>query len=98
MSKPVTKTLGAELLAVFLNSHGITFVAAGDALDVSAVAVLTWTDFSKRPKEHLRRVIAKWTNGFVPVDSWLTNEELQRIGNVIPFVAVPRTQPTKLVA
>lgn len=77
---------GAEMLHAFLQRNGVTQVAASLALNVSDPTVNDWIYGKKRPRTHHREAIALWTNGEIPVDVWLTDDERATVAGVRPFV------------
>jgi transcriptional regulator with XRE-family HTH domain len=81
---------GATLLRRFINRHGVTQFAASQALGVSDPTVNDWLKGVKRPVAHHRDAIAIWTNGEVPVESWVRNSERDAVARVRPFVPVER--------
>ncbi len=82
------------LLASFLQQNDITQTAAGDALGVTGVSVNSWLGATKRPKAHHRELIARWTGGAVPVESWLFVDERSSFADVKPFEPASSTDVT----
>jgi len=67
-------TRGAAELAAWMQLREITQRQAAEALRVSGPTVHDWVHGRKRPRPSLRALIASWTHGAVPVDSWLSDE------------------------
>ncbi len=78
-------TSGAAQLHRFLKSNRITQSSMAIALGVSGPTIHDWVSGSKRPRAHYREAIAIWTNGAVPVDSWIQDDERQAVSIVRPF-------------
>ena len=76
--------------------HGLTQLAAAEALGVSDPTVNAWVNDDKRPVAHHREAIAVWTNGEVAIESWLRDEERAAMAGVSPFV--PRDASTRDLA
>jgi hypothetical protein len=77
---------GAILLRGFLDRHDVTQIAASKALGVSDPTINDWLKMAKRPVAHHRDAIAVWTNGEVPAESWVRDEERDAVARVRPFV------------
>lgn len=78
-------TDGAIRLLAFLERNRLTQLAAARALSVSDPTIHDWVNGKKRPRAHHRDAIATWTNGDVPVDSWLDAQERAAMSAVRPF-------------
>lgn len=78
-------TTGSRLFHRFLADNDISQADAAKAIGVEPPVVHDWRQHKKRPREHLRRVIAIWTNGFVPEDSWFVATEREAIADARPF-------------
>jgi len=74
------------MLREFLQRHEVTQLAASKALGVSDPTIHDWCKGTKRPRTHHRETIAVWTNGEVPVESWLRDDERAAMADVRPFV------------
>lgn len=83
-------TDGAARLQAFIKRHGLTQLAAANALGVSDPTVHDWVTGAKRPKAHHRQAIEAWTGGAVPVAAWLTKEERASQAAVRPFIPAKR--------
>ncbi len=79
---------GATLFRGFLDRHDVTQIAASKALGVSDPTINDWLKRAKRPVAHHRDAIAVWTNGEVPADSWVRDDERDAVARVRPFVPV----------
>lgn len=80
-----TETSGVKLLRSFLKSHGITPTAAARAIGVSHVTMLAYVSGEKRPEGDRRDAIERWTDGYVPRESWRTREERKDLDKVLPL-------------
>lgn len=82
-------TQGHRLFDRFLRDNDITQAEAADAIGVKPPVIHSWRpsrcDSPRRPEYHLRCVIAIWTRGAVPADSWLVAAERAAIANAQPF-------------
>lgn len=78
---------GRLLLRKFLEDNGILQSAAALAIGVSAPTMSDWLAGHKRPSDHMRTIIARWTNGAVPESAWLFAEETRAINAVKAFRA-----------
>jgi len=76
---------GSEKLEEFISDNGLTKLAAAKYLGVSDPTIYDWVTGIKRPKSHHRRAIEIWTNGKVPAESWLFDDEKRSISIVKPF-------------
>ena len=82
-------TRGATLLQAFLKKNGLTQLAASEALRVSDPTIHDWVQGTKRPRTHHREAIAVWTNGEVPTEAWLRDDERASMRSVQPFTPPP---------
>ena len=86
---PRVPTRGATLLQAFLKKNGLTQLAASEALRVSDPTIHDWVQGTKRPRTHHREAIAVWTNGEVPTEAWLRDDERASMKSVQPFTPPP---------
>ncbi len=87
------ETLGHRKYRAFIEKHGISKTAAGRAIGVTHSAICGYLDGTSTPAPERRPAIAVWTNGEVPEQDWLSDEERERakrLAEVQPFV--PPTQ------
>lgn len=87
MSEPNEVTEGARLLRAFLDARGLGPTAAAKALSCTHPAVIEWMSGTKRPAADARKVIAIWTAGEVPEESWMREKERIRLADTRPFSA-----------
>lgn len=74
---------GAALFRAFRAANDISQSKAGEQLgNISAPSVHAWESGTARPKNHVRKRIAIWTQGAVPEDSWMFPDEHVE---VVPF-------------
>jgi len=75
-----------EKLVQFLERHGISKTAAGEALGVTYAAVIGWLTGKTSPDSVHRRAIGIWTQGEVPAAEWeASSAEAERLAMVRPF-------------
>ena len=73
------------LLKRFLRENGLTQAAFARAVDVSDPTASDWISGAKAPRFEHRAVIARWTNGAVPIEAWESPSVLRRIAAVAPY-------------
>jgi transcriptional regulator with XRE-family HTH domain len=90
-----------DLLRTFIESHeGLTQAEAATQIGVVPAALNQYLSRKQRPRDAIRKRIARWTEGKVAEESWLTPDELAEIEGTKPaFVPVheeppPASQPT----
>lgn len=78
---------GRALLRRFLDRHGVSQRVAACAIGVSAPTMSDWLSGNKRPTDHMRTAIAKWTRGAVPEGAWMFADEARALEAVKAFRA-----------
>jgi len=78
---------GRVLLRKFLEDNRITQSTAASAIGVSAPTMSDWLAGNKRPSDHMRTIVARWTGNSVPESSWLFAEESRAVNAVKAFRA-----------
>lgn len=73
---------GAALLRDYLDEKHLTRAEAARQIGASAAAVQYWLTGGQRPRADIRQRIEKWTGGLIPADSWLTEDEAQKLAAV----------------
>jgi hypothetical protein len=81
---PIWSSEGQRLFDAYLTKHRITNVEAGAALGITKSAVAHLREGAS-PKPGRRLAIERWTDGEVPVASWVTIEERESAAKVVPF-------------
>lgn len=81
----VKRTQGAELFEKWLRETKTTLADVGKSMGKSHVAVLKWRTGEFRPETIERAKLEKLTSGFVPADSWLSDEERKSLETLQPI-------------
>ena len=68
-----------RLLQAELEDRKISQAKAARAIGVSAPSFLAWLRGNSRPEHWRRPRIETWSEGRIPVESWLTDEEREEI-------------------
>lgn len=76
----------AKLLARFIGDKGLTQAAAADQLSIVPAALSMYLKRRQRPRADIRTRIAKWSEGAVPEDAWLTAKERAGLASTDPVV------------
>jgi transcriptional regulator with XRE-family HTH domain len=79
----------ASLLLNFRQRFGLSQLAVGAALDVSAPTISDWESGRRRPDAFHRVAMARWTTVegrvCVPEDAWFSPDELRELDAVRGF-------------
>lgn len=86
-SRRIVRVKGSKDLERFRLENDIGVRAAASALGVSHPAYIAWETGASKPDGTHRKIIATWTKGKVPEESWLTPKQLQALGKARPFDA-----------
>ncbi len=73
-----------RLLVEHLKARGIPQAQGARELGISPVSMTHYVRGRLRPKSELRLLIERWSAGAVPVDSWSTDEERERLAGMEP--------------
>lgn len=78
-----------RLLASFLEAKKpLNQAQAAEQLGIVPAALTGYLKRKQRPRADIRQRIAKWSEGFVPEESWLTDDERGDLIGVKPAASV----------
>jgi DNA-binding transcriptional regulator YiaG len=73
-------TEGRRMLAAYLESSDEhTQTSLAQVLEIGQSSISLWVNGRSRPEPHHRDALALLTRGAVPVESWLTDDERQKV-------------------
>jgi transcriptional regulator with XRE-family HTH domain len=90
--KKQPRTPGLAELKKWRESTGASHIDIARATGKSPAAVYGWLKGTYRPEGEARVLLAAFTGGVVPEDSWLTDEEREARVAVQPFAANDSTK------
>lgn len=84
------------MLREFLEANRATQTLLARAIGCSDAMVSMWLCGTRRPNAARREAIRVFTSGKIPPEMWMTDEERERIANIVVPLLPPPGVPLKL--